>query len=184
MIALSQRPRSRSVPASPSFYPCKLICYHPQDINTGDTFICTLGVDPATKVSYSRSARTVRSAAGTFAEAFHTTTYTSKIIIHNKHAFTISELVVRDVVPTCEDKRVRVILRKPEGLADAKDGQVVDLKDGLKVGWEKVADGKGGEKEGRFEWLWKVDAGSQVKLEAEWEVKAPDHVKWVESVFN
>jgi hypothetical protein len=89
------------------------------------------------------------------------------------------------VVPTCEDKRVKVILRKPEGLADAKDGEAVDLKkDGLKVGWEKLVDGKGGEKEGRFEWSWKVDAGSQVKLEAEWEVKAPADIKWVESVFN
>jgi len=83
-----------------------------------------------------------------------------------------------------EDKRIKVILRKPVGLADAKDGQVVDMQNGLKVSWEKVVDGKGGEKEGRFEWLWKVDAGSQVKMEAEWEVKAPADVKWAESVFG
>jgi hypothetical protein len=153
-----------------------------QDINTGDTFNCTLGVDSSTKVTYARSARTVRSSAGTFAEVYNTTTYTSKITIHNKHPFPISELTVRDAVPLSDDKRIKVILRKPTGLADAKDGQVVDLKNnGLKVQWEKIVDGKGGEKEGRFEWLWKVEGGAQIKLEAEWEVKAPADIRWNES---
>jgi hypothetical protein len=83
-----------------------------------------------------------------------------------------------------DDKRAKVILRKPEGLADAKDGQVVDLKDdGLKVSWEKMADGKGGEKEGKFEWRWKVDGGAKVMLEAKWEVKAPADVNWAETVM-
>lgn len=53
--------------------------------------------------------------------------------------------------------------------------------DGLRVGWEKVVDGKGGEKEGRFEWRWKVDTGAKVNLHAEWEVKAPGEIAWVET---
>lgn len=70
-------------------------------------------------------------------------------------------------------------MRRPEGLAGAKDGESVDLgasaasDAGLEVGWEKLTDGKGGEKEGMFEWKWNVDSGAKVKLEAEWEVKAP-----------
>jgi hypothetical protein len=81
-----------------------------------------------------------------------------------------------------DSKRAKVVLRKPEGLADAKAGQVVELKKelGLKVMWEKMVDGKGGEKEGKFEWRWKVDSGAKVTLEAEWEVKAPADVQWVE----
>jgi hypothetical protein len=154
-----------------------------QDINTGDTFHCTLGTDSATKVSYSRSFRTVRSATGSFSEETNTTTYAISISLQNKHAFPILDLIVRDAVPMSDDKRVKVILRKPEGLANAKDGEVVNLnKDGLNVGWAKVVDGKGGEKEGKFEWKWKVDAGAQIKLEAEWEVKAPADVTWVEAV--
>lgn len=86
----------------------------------------------------------------------------------------------------CDDKRVKVILRKPDGLADAKDGQIVDLKavgTGLKVMWTKVAgDGAGGEKEGRFEWRWKVDAGAQAVLLSEWEVKAPAEMLLSETV--
>lgn len=47
-----------------------------------------------------------------------------------------------------DDKRVSVILRTPEGLANAKDGEVVALKqngNGLEVAWEK-------EKQGKFQW--------------------------------
>jgi hypothetical protein len=78
-----------------------------------------------------------------------------------------------------DDKRIKVILRKPDGLADAKDGKWLDLKkDGLKVGWGKMVGGKGGEKEGKFEWLWKVEAGAKVTLESEFEVKAPADVRW------
>ena len=75
---------------------------------------------------------------------------------------------MKDVIPTRDqDKHTKVILRKPAALAEAKDGQIVDLKmDGLKVGWEKVAEGgKGGEKEGKFEWRWKVGSGAKVTLE-------------------
>ncbi|KIJ96516.1 hypothetical protein K443DRAFT_682305 [Laccaria amethystina LaAM-08-1] len=147
-----------------------------EDINTGDNFDCTLGDDASTKVTYSCTSRTVKESGGAFSETTNTTTYTTKISIHNKHAFVIDDLIVKDVIPTCDqDKRTKVILRKPAALAEAKDGQIVDLKtDGLRVGWEKVAEGgKGGEKEGKFEWWWKVGSGAKVTLDAEWEVKVP-----------
>jgi len=129
-------------------------------------------------VTYSCTSRTVKeSAGGAFSETTNTTTYTTKISIHNKHAFPIDDLIVKDVIPTLcdQDKRTKVILRKPAALAEAKDGQIVDLKTvGLRVGWEKVAEGgKGGEKEGKFEWRWKVGSGAKVTLDAEWEVKVP-----------
>jgi hypothetical protein len=111
------------------------------------------------------------------------TTYTSLINIQNKHHFAISDLVVRDAVPVCGDKRVKVILRKPAGLADAKDGEVVTLRDGLKVRWGAVVDGKGGEKEGKMDWLWGIEAGQKITLEAVWEVKAPADTTWVETVL-
>jgi len=71
------------------------------------------------------------------------------------------------------DQKIKVILRKPDGLADAKD-EVVNLKDGLKVMWSKGSDGLTGEKEGKFEWRsGNVAAGSKSVLLSEWEVKAP-----------
>jgi hypothetical protein len=96
----------------------------------------------------------------------------------------LSEITIRDVIPISQNKRVKVHLRKPDGLVDAKDEQVVDLKklkEGLKVRWSPLIDGKGGEKEGRFEFMWKVDAGANVTVQSEWEVKAPADIDWHES---
>jgi hypothetical protein len=153
-----------------------------QDVNTGDDFGCTLGDDASAKVTYERTSKTTKSDGGTFSEVTNTTTHTTKISIHNKHQFPIDDLIVRDVIPTCEDKRLKIVLRKPKGLADKKDGEWVDLtEDGLRVGWERVVDGKGGEKEGRIEWRWKVDTAAKVDLHAEWEVKAPGEFSWVET---
>jgi hypothetical protein len=154
-----------------------------QDVNPSDTFDCTLGADPATRLSYTRSLKTTRNSAGTFAEVTYTTTYINTTTIHNKHRFPLSEITIRDAIPMSEDKRVKVFLRKPDGLVDAKDGQVIDLKklmEGQKVRWSPLVDGKGGEKEGRFEFLWKVDAGEKVTVVSEWDVKAPADVTWHE----
>ena len=150
----------------------------------GDNFECTLGDDPATKVTYTRTSRVTKNEGGAFTEATHTTTHTTKILIHNKHAFVLHDLVVRDVIPTCEDKRTKVVLRKPDGLAHAKDGQEVTLSEtgGVKVKWEKLVDGKGGEKEGKFEWLGSVKAKDKLALEAEWEVKGPADTFFAEFV--
>ncbi|KAJ6489052.1 hypothetical protein C8R45DRAFT_901974 [Mycena sanguinolenta] len=152
------------------------------EINTGDTFTCTLGDDVATKVTYARTSKTATSQGGSFQEVFNTTTYNTKITIHNKHPFALTDLVVREIIPTCDDKRAKVLLRKPMGLADAKDGEVVKLTPpGLKVMWGKTWDGRPGEKDGRFEWAWSIEGGAKVVLEAEWELKAPADVVWVES---
>ncbi|KAJ7765857.1 hypothetical protein DFH07DRAFT_1058781 [Mycena maculata] len=153
------------------------------EINTGDTFTCTLGDDVATKVTYSRSSNTVTAQGGSFQEVLNTTTYSTTVTIHNKHPFALADLVVRDVIPTCDDKRAKVLLRKPDGLAEAKAGDVVQLQPaGLKVRWGATADGHSGEKDGRFEWVWSVEAGAKAVLEAKWELKAPADVAWVESV--
>ncbi|KAF7375624.1 hypothetical protein MSAN_00451300 [Mycena sanguinolenta] len=153
------------------------------EINTGDTFTCTLGDDVATKVTYARTSKTATSQGGSFQEVFNTTTYNTKITIHNKHPFALTDLVVREIIPTCDDKRAKVLLRKPVGLADARDGEVVKLTPpSLKVMWGKTWDGRPGEKDGRFEWAWSVEGGAKVMLEAEWELKAPADVVWVESM--
>ncbi|KAG6855766.1 hypothetical protein H0H87_011135 [Tephrocybe sp. NHM501043] len=153
---------------------------HLQDVNTGENFDCTLGDDAATKVTYSRSSGTVKSDAGSFSEAQNTTTYTTKIMIYNKHGFLLPDLLVRDAIPTIDDKRAKVILRMPEGLADAKDGEEVTVKgegDVVRVGWT-------GEKEGKFAWRVNVKAKDKVVLESRWELKAPADTLWYEGMAN
>ena len=110
--------------------------------------------------------------------------------MHNRHAFALERLIVRDVIPvSVEEDRVRVILRRPEILAEANEGEdcVVAQSDGgvgvdgLKVRWRKVQGDEGGKKEGMFEWVGAVGAGKEITIETEWDVRAPADVNWVET---
>lgn len=151
-----------------------------QDINPGDNFVCLLGNDPATNVVYTRSSKTVRVDGGAFAEDHNITTYTQKVSIYNKHSFDINDLLVYDGVPTCQDNRVKVILRKPEGLAEAKNGVTLDIgAKGLKVQWADSVEGKGGREDGNLRWAWTVAGGETVTMLTEYEVKVPRGINWV-----
>ncbi|KAH9174781.1 hypothetical protein EDB89DRAFT_2227940 [Lactarius sanguifluus] len=151
----------------------------PRDVAPGDTFHCTLGADPATRIRYARTrARpSVRAAA---------------------------HWCCRDAVPVSEDgERVNVVLRRPAALADLEQGEELEVgaedeeeeekEEGevrperraaprRKVRWCKLVDGKGGRKEGLFEWVVDVGAGEEVTIETEWDVKAPVSLRWIESV--
>ena len=166
------------------------------EVAPGDVFSCTLGADPATRIRYSRTAKRAddSGAAGgrsAFSEQWAATTYRSRTTVTNRHPFAC-ELVVRDGVPVSEDeKRVSVVLRHPEGLAKMGQGEggvVLSAKDcgregdgEQRVRWCKVVDGKGGKKEGLFEWVVEVGAGEELTIETEWDVKAPVSLRWIES---
>lgn len=154
------------------------------DINAGDIFQCTFGIDPSARISYVSTSKVVRDPVASFVEQFKTTTFTSTTKISNQHSFPIS-IVSKDTVPLCDDKRIKVILRKPERLLDT-DGTAVDLKreDGIKVKWGKVVDDRGGEMEGKFEWVGTIPGGKDATLVTEWEVKCPIDVDWVEDTYS
>ena len=146
-----------------------------------------LGVDTALKVSYTSRSRTEHEPPRNFAEPTKTTTRTAATSVTNTHAFDIARLVVRDAIPLGDEgARVRVALRKPEGLVTAKDGVDVRVAIGgtdatdVRVRWTKVEEGRGGEKDGMYEWVCGVPAGKKVRLETEWEVKAPSNLRWEE----
>ena len=160
------------------------------DVAPGDVFSCTLGADPATRIRYTRtSKRADDGSAGrersAFSEQWAATTYRSCTTITNRHPFALRALVLRDGVPVSEDKnRVNVVLRRPEGLAELEQGEELKVGEGSgekrTVRWSKVVDGKGGKKEGLFEWVAEVGAGEEVTIETEWDVKAPVSLRWVE----
>ncbi|KAJ7443695.1 hypothetical protein FB451DRAFT_1189933 [Mycena latifolia] len=51
------------------------ISYAVEEINTGDTFTCTLSDDVATKFTYARSSKNVTAPGGSFTEVINSTTY-------------------------------------------------------------------------------------------------------------
>ncbi|KAI0706411.1 hypothetical protein C8Q76DRAFT_157803 [Earliella scabrosa] len=157
-------------------------------IGVNESFNCVLGVATALKVSYSERSTTSHEPSRSFAEPTKTTTRTTVVAITNNHPFDISELIVRDGIPLGDsDANIKVMLRRPEELAHARDGEEVpvdlgaDVRD-AKVRWSKVEKGRGGEKDGTYEWVCRsIAAGKEVKLEAEWDIKSPANLRWEET---
>ncbi|KAI0045247.1 hypothetical protein FA95DRAFT_1589849 [Auriscalpium vulgare] len=153
------------------------------DISPNDTFDCTLGADPAVRIRYTRTAAAQTAPARLFSEQMRTTTYTSRAVLRNTHAFAVRALIVRDALPVAGGG-VSTVLRRPDGLAGAKDEDVTlaaeGKGEGRKVRWGKTVDGKGGKKDGMFEWVCALGAGEEIVLETVWDVQAPVHVHWVE----
>ncbi|KAH9038570.1 hypothetical protein EDB85DRAFT_2072734 [Lactarius pseudohatsudake] len=172
----------------------------PRDAAPGDTFHCTLGSRP--RHPHPLCAHPPDAAARAFSEQWATTAFASRTTITNSHPFALRALVLRDAVPVSEDgERVNVVLRRPAALADLEQGEEVEVgaedegeeEGGVrperraaprrKVRWCKSVDGKGGRKEGLFEWVVDVGAGEEVTIETEWDVKTPGvSLRWIESV--
>lgn len=151
-----------------------------------ESFECTLGVDPSIRVSYERTSKTMTDEARKFG-GFQSsvTTYTSWTTVKNNRSTAVKQLILKDALPLGDDdKDWRVILRKPKGLADATQDEEVDVRDGgqskRKVRWTKLSDGKGGETEGKYEWVLDVPAGDEITLVAEWDVKTCKGELWSE----
>jgi uncharacterized protein (TIGR02231 family) len=170
-----------------------------EDVAPGDEFSCTVGADPATRIQYARTSKRLDDTAGrersASSEQWATTTYHSRTTVTNRHPFALRELMVRDGVPVCKDvKPVSVVLHRPAGLAELEQGMELQVgtKEGggggegegedkkQKVRWCKVVDGKGGRKQGLFEWVVDVGAGEELTIETEWDVKAPVSLRWEE----
>jgi hypothetical protein len=62
----------------------------------GDTFSCTLGADPATRIRYSRTSKRAeedtRARASAFSEQWTATTYRSRTTVTNCHPFSLRAL--------------------------------------------------------------------------------------------
>jgi uncharacterized protein (TIGR02231 family) len=168
-----------------------------EDVAPGDVFSCTLGADPATRIRYVRMSKRADDAGPegerrAFTDQWVATMRCSRITVTNQHPFALRELVIHDGVPVSENEKcISVVLRRPAGLAELEQGDEceVSAKDGGREGegkkhtvrWSKVVDGKGGKKEGLFEWVVEVGAGEELTIDTEWDVKTPISLGWIET---
>lgn len=156
------------------------------DINTGDSFQCTLGIDTSAKVVHALVSSSTTSTASSFVEQYKTTTYISTTTITNRHTGDYPiQIVERSSLPVAspQDTRIKVFLKEPEGLAEGEEGSDIDLDrpDGFKVKWgTDVGEIKDGKKSGKFIWCGTIDPGKEVVLVSKWEVRAPVDVDWIE----
>ncbi|TDL25849.1 hypothetical protein BD410DRAFT_784883 [Rickenella mellea] len=151
------------------------------DVNPEETFHCTLGPDPSLRISYTRYPRTNETSKLAFAAHTTTSTFKATAIIQNKHTFPIKNFILREVIPLSDQDNIQVVLKLPKGLAEAKEKEIVDQKSSkgnLRARWTRTIGGKSGDKEGKYEWLADIGAGDEVKMEVEWEVRAPADFIW------
>jgi hypothetical protein len=150
----------------------------PQNVDAGDTFHCTFGPDPAVRITYDRKSTTTEGAGGAFMERHNSSVYTTRIAVANKHKFAVEGVVVRDSIPTVSDVaegRAKVLLVKPDGLAEAGAGAGAEVR--VQHGRARWCEG-GGDEEGKYEWLCDIEAGKEVSFESQFEVRAPADIRW------
>jgi len=163
------------------------------DVNPEETFRCTLGPDPSLRIKLIRLPRTVTTVGSAFAAQTTSASYKHRLTVQNTHTFPVKDLILRDSVPLppaegSTNSQIKIVLKGPVGLSEAAAGVLVDVKNAqagsnssAKVRWEKYT----GDKEGKFEWVLNVDAGEDIKVETEYEVRAPSDFNWTlqESIF-
>lgn len=172
-------------------------------MGSDDAFECAMGIDSTLRVVYERKQadKPVVEATRPFGDTAKAITHcTARTTVQNKGSTAVKNLVVRDSLPVPggvndEKDLFKVHLRKPEGLAEASADDLVDVRNEVssseadkkklagvkrKIRWSKLENGKGGEEEGKYEWVVDVLPGEEISLCTEWDVKAPDSFKWAE----
>ncbi|THH33433.1 hypothetical protein EUX98_g719 [Antrodiella citrinella] len=171
------------------------------EIGRNDFFECTLGVDRAMEVSYelTQEKTTTVDTVRSFGDSPKAVTNCQvRTTIKNTGSSTIKNLVVQDVLPIpspLEKDTFKVVLRKPQGLSDASADELVDVRSQVntnemdqqklsgvrrKIRWSKRQVGKGGEEDGRYDWVVDVLQGEELSLVAAWDIRGPTEVPWRE----
>jgi hypothetical protein len=164
-----------------------------QDVNPEEKFRCTLGADPALRITYARKPRVFTTTTTAFSAQTNCSTYHVTTILQNTHSFAVKDVILRDVVPLSPDiqgvnignllQSIRVVLKEPRGLSEARpETNIVaenkssrnNVGSSVHVRWE----GTVGDKSGKYEWVASVGAGEEVKVEAVIEIHAPSHFNW------
>lgn len=140
------------------------------------------------RIKCTRLPPAVASSGSAYAAQTTVTTYKISTHVHNTHGFAIKNLLVRDAAPVKTQSSesgsvpgINVVLKRPEGLGEAAADTLVNVstsKSGKSVAKVRWARG-GHDKDGKYVWVVDVGPGEEVKLEAEYEVRAPSDYKWM-----
>lgn len=152
-----------------------------QEVAPKEYFECALGTDSSMRIKYTRTRTTAAlGPRNLFGAPVKTSTFTAETVIENKNSFSVTDLIIHDALPIASEDGVTVELKRPDGLADARGDQLIEVDKTTKLRWSKLIDGKGGETEGKYEWLVTVNAGKSITLKAKWEVRSPEMTTYEE----
>lgn len=166
-----------------------------QYVSSQESFSCSLGIDPALRVTYHPQVKKVKTTGGTygFGSKYTTTSFEQAITIKNTRRTAVHPLVVRDQVPISRDERITIKVAEPKELLDSggkptvraagATGTIVTPRWALRDDQEDKPEATGEKDKGLVEWIIDLEAGTNVDVKLAWEVSAPLGLEWTKVFF-
>lgn len=166
--------------------------YSPKGVSPKETFRCSLGIDPAVRVSYHPLSKKKRRTGSLLNAKTNVTSFEQVITVKNARISRIRCLRICEKIPLSEPEKIKVNLIEPNGLATTR-GKVA-LRDGMQARWVKPGEVVSDDVEdqsiaeetdmnssrGLFEWICEVGPSKTIDVTLAWEVIAPIDVRWIE----
>ncbi|KAF8341996.1 uncharacterized protein EI90DRAFT_3031797 [Cantharellus anzutake] len=171
------------------------------DVSPAEYFNCSLGVDPAVRITYHpRRQLTSHQESGFLSKAkIEATTFSQRISVKNTRPGPLECLVVRDQIPLSADERIKVKIINPneealgpfngiastsKSLAPESVPRVASISPNVTARWAQkdteddiLGEGKGPKGDGVLEWIC-LNAKDNLDLELVYEVSNPSGLKW------
>ncbi len=174
------------------------------DVSPNEFFNCSLGVDPAVRVTYHPCRKTVSHQGGGLISRTRTeiSTFSQRISIKNTRPGPLEYLIVQDQVPVSEDERIKVKVLSPNeealGLMNRGDSAnsknwstgptagaaVAHISPGVTARWtqkdtedDPLSEGHGPKGDGVLEWIC-TKMKDHLDLELVYEVSSPAGLRW------
>lgn len=159
-----------------------------QAVSPQERFSCSLGEDPAVRMTYHPQTKSTKMIGSIFSSTKTNKSYLAqKITIQNTRQNAISPLRVHEQIPVSGNEKVTVNILEPRALAggaDIKDASVHWIKAGVDAQTETENDESSTgvaavqNAQGMFEWVIALKAGEFTNLALAWEVIAPVGTDW------
>ncbi|KAH8115713.1 hypothetical protein DFH11DRAFT_1301174 [Phellopilus nigrolimitatus] len=161
-------------------------------VSPQESFSCSLGVDPAVRVTYYPQSKKTKTTGGTvLTTKMKTVTFEQAITVKNSRLTRLPRLLIKDHVHVSRDAKIKVTVLEPKGLSAGGKGKAVTFQNGVVARWvqrggDDVGEAKVSQDEssaesaqGLLEWVCDIEPGATVDVNLIWEVSAPPLTEWV-----
>ena len=164
-----------------------LISHLFQAVSPQERFSCSLGEDPAVRVTYHPQTKNMKTAGSILSTKTSKSHFAQNITIQNTRQSALSRLRVSEQVPVSGSDKVKVDILEPRALnggAGVKDPSVhwvnpgVDTHEEIENDAALTGTAAAQKAQGIFEWVVTVEAGASTNLALAWEVIAPVGTNW------
>lgn len=158
-------------------------------VSPNESFSCSLGVDPAVRVTYHPQSKKSKSTRiYMFASKKTSTTFRQLITIENTRSTPLHRFVLTDQVPVSDNARIKVTVLEPKDLelTGTKGNKEIVVSKGVKARWAQknpsartMEEGGGEMGLGFIDWICEIGPGASVDIDLAWEVAVPSGVEWI-----